>query len=300
MPKPESQVPPPAVPDGPGLADWAESAILIEGRKHLSRSMLRQRLLNRLFLEEGELEADIDVLLGEVARRHRIAPDTYPFHETSIGLSRKPGADEAAYEFLLWLSVSPRYRQDRRFAEVDGLFDELVKHALPEYLGGSARAVRFAHPSSDGRPPGFREAVAWLAGLLKLNPGPAEPRPRRKDGGVDVVAWRPFRDGRTGFIVILCQCTAQQDWPPKCKDIVVGQWRGWIDFGLNPLTALAIPFAVPPGFDRWDELRRTVNIILDRLRLCELVVPERLPHLEQLRGWATAERALLANVPQGQ
>jgi hypothetical protein len=274
--------------------------MLTEGRRHLSRSMLRQRLLNCLFLEQGELDAEIDILLGEVARRQRIAPNIYPFEESSVGLARKMGAEEAPYEFLLWLSVSHRFREEGRFPEVDLLFDALVKHALAQYLGTSGRAIRFAHPSSDGRPPGFPEAVRWLANLLKLRTGPAEPRTVRKDGGVDVVAWRPFRDGRTGFIVILCQCTVQQDWPPKSKDVIANQWRGWIDFGGDPVTALAIPFAIGPSFDRWDEQRRIVDMVLDRLRLCELVEPARLEGLEELRAWAAAERTLLAHVPQPQ
>jgi hypothetical protein len=298
MPKAESQVPPPIVLHGSGLADWAESAMLIEDRKNLSRSTLRQRLRNSAFVEGDELDVHVDLLLAEITARASVAPHMYPFRETSTGVARDEQVGEAAYEFMLWLSVSPRYREERRFDETEQLFDHLVKQALTGYLGEGARAVRFAHPSSDGRPPGFRDAVRWLAGLLNLGVGAAEPRPRRKDGGVDVVAWRPFRDARPGFIVILCQCTAQQDWVPKAKDIVVDQWRGWIDFARDPSTALAIPFAIGSGFDRWDELRRTVTMVLDRLRLCELLNPWQLEYLEELRTWTETERGLLGAVPE--
>jgi len=298
MSRTESQVAVPPATDGPSLADWAESAILIEQRRHLSRSALRQRLRNAIFLDD-DVELHLDLLLNEVSRRHHISSPTYPFEETALGLSLRPDDDHAPYEFLLWLSVSPRYRDEGRFDEIDMLFDKFVKHALLGYLGPGARAVRFAHPSSDGRPRAFPHAIAWLADLLNLGTGASVPRPRRKDGGVDVVAWRPFRDARSAFAVILCQCTAQRDWVPKAKDIVVGQWTGWIDFGLNPLTALAIPFAVGNTFDRWDEVRRTVNLILDRLRLCELIRPEELDNLEEIRTWAQLERATLGVSPEG-
>ena len=171
-----------------------------------------------------------------------------------------------------------------------------MKQALIRYLGAGARGVRFAFPSSNGRPPGFPEAVSWLAGLLNLSTGKAIPRPRVKDAGVDVVVWRPFKDSRTGFLIILCQCTVEFNWPPKAKDIVIGNWCGLIDFGLHPLTVLAIPFAVPRTFEKWDELRRTVNIVLDRMRLCELIEFEHLENLEEIKKWALAERKLLSGI----
>lgn len=298
MPKAESRIPPPIVLNGSGLADWAESAMFVEGRKNLSRSSLRQRLRNSAFVEGDEADIHVELLLAQVTERASIAPRMYPFRETPTGLTWDDQVNQTAYEFLLWLSVSPRYREERRFDEIDELFDALVKQALLRYLGEHARAVRFAHPSSDGRPPGFPEAIRWLAGLLNLGIGTADPRPRRKDGGVDVVAWRPFRDARPGFIVILCQCTVQQDWAPKAKDIVDDQWRGWVDLARDPSTALAIPFAIGSGFDRWDELRRTVTMVLDRLRLCELLDPEELEHVEELRMWTETERVLLGAIPK--
>ena len=143
----------------------------------------------------------------------------------------------------------------------------------------------------------FPDAVSWLADLFNLGTGSSTPRPRRKDGGVDVIAWRPFRDGRAGYAIVLCQCTAQLNWVPKAKDIVLGQWRGWIDLGLDPLTALAVPFAVSTTFDRWDELKRTVNIILERIRLCELLSLVPIERLEDIRRWTEAERELLGAEP---
>lgn len=294
MAKVESQISVPTTLDGSSLADWAESAMFIEHRQYMSRSILRHRLRTALSTEGDEIDLAVDLLLSEVARRDQIASQTYPFNETVEGFACKGIPDEALYEFLLWLSVSPRYRQENRYREIDEPFDTLVKQALIRCLGPNAKGVRFAFPSSDGRPSGFPEAVHWLAQLLNLSSGAAIPRPRVKDGGVDIVAWRPFKDRRTGFIVVLCQCTVEENWSPKAKDIVVGKWNGWIDFGLNPLTVLAIPFAVPMAFDRWDELRRTVNIVLDRLRLCELLGPEPVDNIDEIRTWTQAERDLLA------
>jgi hypothetical protein len=111
-----------------------------------------------------------------------------------------------------------------------------------------------------------------------------------KDGGVDVVCWRPFRDGRAGFAVLQCQCTVRANWWSKDDDVVIEKWRGRIDFGKDPIIALAIPFAVDAAFDQWDEVRRSVHVLLDRMRLCELITPVRVPDLDRIATWVEAER----------
>ena len=108
------------------------------------------------------------------------------------------------------------------------------------------------------------------------------------------MVWHPFRDGRTGLAVILCQCTVAHDWTSKAKDIVPGIWNGWIDFGRDPLTANAVPFSIPQAFNQWDELRRTVNIILDRIRIVELIESNALDDLAAIQTWNRKERSLLS------
>ena len=279
--------------DACDLADWAEAIILLEERQSLSRSAIRQRLNGGQDIDSDETDVSIDFLLAEVERRKAAGESTYPFVPTGEGISRDSMTDEGPYEFLLWLAVSPKFREQKRFQEADLLFDNLAKQALIRYLGPNARGVRFGFPASDGRPSGFREAVGWLAGLLGLETGSMSPRPELKDGGADVVVWNPFRDGRSGFVVILCQCTVRIDWTKKAADVVAGSWNGWIDFGLAPVTAIAIPFALPPAYAQWDELRRTVNIMLDRTRLVELIRVANVADLESIKTWNSKERSLL-------
>jgi hypothetical protein len=207
--------------------------------------------------------------------------------------SRNSAVDQTPYEFLLWLSISDRYKEEYRVSEIEEMFDNLVKKALLAYLGPGAQVLRFAHPSREGRPKGFKDAVNWLADKLDLPTNSLDPRSARKDGGVDVVAWRPFRDTRSAFLIILCQCTVQARWAPKRYDIDLSLWRDWIAFGTSPLSAVAIPFAIPRSFDdQWEEVRRTVSIVFDRYRLGELLEPQQVEQLEEMRAWVEAERAL--------
>src|SRR4051794_6969206 len=97
---------------GSGLADWIEAMMLVEGTARLSRTAIRRRLRGA---GAGDLDVEVDLLLSEVERRKRLAPDIYPFERTTRGLARVSGVSVAIYGFLLWLSVpfSPVRREGR-------------------------------------------------------------------------------------------------------------------------------------------------------------------------------------------
>lgn len=131
--------------------------------------------------------------------------------------------------------------------------------------------------------------------MLGLGKGTGYRQPTKKDGGVDVVAWRPFRDKRAGFVTVLAQCTVRIDWVDKARDIVPDLWTGYIDFGKSPITSLVVPFAIPRSFERWDELRRTVWLVIDRLRLCELLEKAEIKFRDDLQSWFEKETDYLRN-----
>jgi hypothetical protein len=273
------------------LADWAEAVMLAEGRTRFSRSALRARL------REGsaeDVDLSIDMLLGEVASRRELAPRLYPFSDAETGMQRLPDISSDLYEFLLWLSIPDApVRVERGFSEIDEWLDKTVLAALQAYLGPQSRGLRFGHPASDGRPSRFPDAVEWLADHLGLARGVGEASVENKDGGVDLVVWRPFRDGRAGHLVILGQVTMQLQWHDKVGDVLIRKWEGWIDFGADPITALAVPFALGADYGRWDEMRRAVTLLLDRIRLCELLEDVDVSVLGDIRTWTEIERAKL-------
>jgi hypothetical protein len=221
------------------------------------------------------LEVALDDLWAEIDRRRRATRERYPFWRLGGNVLIDGTAPGLAYVFLLCISVSRSLRTKRRYREVEEMFDHLVRVALEFYLGPSSQGVRFGFQGLGDRPRGFQAALTWLGQQLGLGPGPGRRRSKRKDGGADVVVWRPFADGRDAFVTVLAQCTIQVEWRDKVTDVRPGVWRGWLDFGRDPLTCIAIPFVLPIEYDWWDEIRRTVDILLDRSRLTELV--ERLP-----------------------
>jgi hypothetical protein len=291
------------------LADWLEAYMLLSGSSQLGSAEIRRLLRDHGLIEDlddpdaiegeggptaptaasrddaeldGVLNASpvIEMLLQEIDRRREIAPCVYPWELAGQGVGRCAPQPQAgvAYEFLLWLALEGTYfRRKRKWTEAEWAFDHIVLTALRGYLGPASKALAFARPRSARQGPGVRpvsfpKAVSWLAAELRLEPGWAAPRARRNDGGIDVVAWRPFKfDPSPACPFFLVQCTFRKDWHHKGRDIVLDTWRSWITFRKDPITVLAVPFCMSDDDERRDEVETEVWLLLDRLRLCELL-----------------------------
>jgi hypothetical protein len=273
--------------DAVGLADWMEATMLVEQRAHLSRASLRKYVRN--LLSDEDPDVTVDVLLQEVERRRRACPDGYPFAHAPSGIAYTASNAALPYLFMLAISVSRPYREEHRQRDTDEFFDHLVLDALKRYLGSGCRGLRFGAPASGTRPKNFRDAIKWLAKELNLPLGRGRARPTAGDGGLDVIAWRPFRDRRSGFLIVLTQCTVQRDWAGKARDLAQDVWRGWVDLGKDPHLVLAVPFVVPVNYSKWDELSRTVHAVMDRLRLCELLEGTLLTDSDATKSWLGQE-----------
>ncbi len=277
------------------IADWLETFSLLNKKKRLSKSSIRRKLHSILPLDRENMEVILEMTLMEISRRDRIVGSTYPFFIEGNYLQMKEGSNFLSYKFLLFLVSSESLRSESRHTDVELTMDMLVLDALSNYFAGNSTGVHFGWPTSGERPPGFPAAIKWLANKMGMKTGKGEKRSKRRDGGVDVVVWRPFNDNREGFVTLLAQCTIAFNWPPKAKDIVLDLWRGYIDFGKDPITCLAIPFVIPKPFEKWDELRRTVHFVLDRLRLCELLEDVDLSMTDQIKEWTDSEAQIMLN-----
>ena len=169
---------------------------------------------------------------------------------------------------MLPLGPHARGATDLSVEVAAGQFEALTARVAGQLYGHFGEARSFAFPSSIGRPSAFPAAVRWLAGEMGLSVGSSYRPPLRKDGGVDVVVWRPFPGDRGGFPVTLMQCTIGSDLRRKARDIDVRMWSGWLALDIEPATALAFPFVVSDA-TAWDQLSATTTV-LDRGRLATL------------------------------
>jgi len=250
------------------IADWIETTLLARGTRPLGHDELHA--LADAEIHQGAAQGALG--LGVMKRRSDLLGHKYPFVVHDIAVRSHENSVLFPYSCLLMLTPEGVARQTvvgDSTEDMEILFERISEAALSNLWGESGRAIRFGWPSDVGRPQGFNEAVIWLAEQIGIKPGSGFRPPRRKDGGVDVVAWRPFRDGKGGVPLILVQCTIQSDILPKATDVDSRVWASWLVLDFDPITALAVPQTIASG-TLWDQLALR-GMVLDRLRLSELV-----------------------------
>ena len=226
----------------------------------------------------------IEDSIALMSRRKQLLGDAYPFGS----------GDEALIptdDGLTWYSsLALCSNLSRATLEVGNeLLDEICSSALPGLLGPGTEVVKFAWPvrsSPNPRPEPFHEAIAWLGQRIGLNVGSGY-RPPRKDGGADLVAIRRLAGSSQAVPTALVQTTVSSDLRTKSRDIDLGVWRTWIDLSPATLVVLAVPHVA--AADEIDEAHASGILLLDRLRLAQLLKDELFILPGHLSAWAEQE-----------
>lgn len=253
------------------LADWIETTLLIRDGAQLGAGALQDMASAEVHASAPQLE----LALGVMRRRSELLGSSYPFEVHEWAVRAVEDASASPYAALVLLTPGGAARQVVHAvpsSEMAVVFERITERAVARLWGSEGRAIRFGWPSDVGRPPEFPLAVPWLAGKLGLQAGVGYRPPRRKDGGVDVVGWRPFPDGRSGFPIVLVQCTLQADIVAKSRDVDARLWASWLVMDEEPATALAVPQTIPAGV-LWDELALN-GAVFERMRLTGLTAAE--------------------------
>lgn len=248
------------------IADWIELAILAGGQKGNTNHKIQGWGSDWANLSELQVASGLKVM----ERRSNLLGSRYPFQVNDFAVVFDQTMEISSYTYLLLITrptSSVSWQSPVPTQEESDLFEEVVALALKDYLGEPAEAIPFGWPSKFGRPQEFPLAIDWLANKLSLKLGGAFRPPRRKDGGVDVVAWKPFNDRRSGFPIYLVQCTLQKEYVSKSRDIDLRIWAGWLEMDRDPITILAIPRSISQG-ESWNEVTAN-SIIFERFRLVE-------------------------------
>jgi hypothetical protein len=249
------------------IADWIELNALSQSDNASGFDRLRN-----VTSEELEISLQrVDVALNLIKRRSEILNTDYPLDVKAVGMVRRQDWADLPYTYLLRISSGAEHpfslSIDSNSERVLN-FEKLVVIAMKNLLGSSSQAIRFGFPSED-RPVEFPKAIEWLSKRMGIKSGEAYRPPRRKDGGVDVVAWRPFKDRRNGFPVYLVQVTCERNYSHKIYDVDLRLWSGWLNLDADPISVLAVPTTISPG-EEWNEISSRV-VVLERIRICELL-----------------------------
>jgi hypothetical protein len=247
------------------IADCLESLILCSPSRAIGLGQLQEFASS--LLQVGD--ASLTFAVNRMRNRKLVLGELYPFEFDVSSIVRSDDASFLPYTQFLLMSGTGLAQLDSGDSALSGpeqWFEDLTLESVRNWLGTGAEGVRFGWPSDSGRPAEFPEAIRWLSDRMNVELGSAYRPPTRKDGGVDVVVWRPFGDRRSGFPIVLVQCTLQRDLPSKARDIDVMNWSGWLALDYPPMTALATPRVISDSTDRWSQLNRQ-TLVLERVRL---------------------------------
>lgn len=247
------------------IADCLESLILCSPSRAIGLGQLQEFATS--LLQVGD--ASLTFAVNRMRNRKLVLGELYPFEFDVSSIVRHDDASFFPYTQFLLMSGTGLVQLDSGDSALSGpeqWFEDLTLESVRSWLGTGAEGVRFGWPSDSGRPADFPEAIRWLSSRMNVELGSAYRPPIRKDGGVDVVVWRPFGDRRSGFPIVLVQCTLQRDLISKARDIDVTNWSGWLALDYPPMTALATPRVISDSTDRWSQLNRQ-TLVLERIRL---------------------------------
>lgn len=260
----------PAPPDSASasLADWAELWCVINADGRAPKSEL-----NRALTEASFGDSAIDDLWLELTRRETLLGTEYPYNAGRGLLQRAPWRrGHLTYIALLLLASGMTYDVARLtgWSEEAKLFEHIAARALNQYVSGEAH--RIGWPREGEVPAGFAEMLQFLKDELNEE-GPQgnvmNLFPEAKDGGVDVVAWRPFRDRRRGQLILLGQCAIGRNWNNKLNDFSMERWRRYLGSLVPPVRAFLTPYA-GVGSSQWDGVALEAGIFMDRMRISEM------------------------------
>ncbi len=265
------------------IADFIEIEAIINktvSRQHLVSTLV---LLGDDLIDEREDEEDktnslLDDAFNEILLRNQYCDNDYPFrldyNQNVLDLDiREKNIKHEIYKFLLF-ATRLNMMNDRIQNEIDGtqLFEEISSVSLKSYFGNEASTCIFG--TSNKNQESFKDRIDHLTKALNEGLGCEKSTFRNfnkiKDGSLDVVAWKPFKDERGGQIIGFAQCKTGTSWESSLTEL---QPRDFCKLWFlkppfhNPLKFF---FLADTIMERdWIYYSTYAGIIFDRIRVVE-------------------------------
>jgi len=248
------------------LADWLELSALTADDGNASHGDL-QRVMNRLGVDD--CDSICTDCMTELHRRVAAAQDSYPF--TFSGTLLKMRGDwggYAPYIFCLLLSYCDEKTKNIKGLQHEVMFEELACLAARNYIGGDV--VRFGAPRTD-LPSGFIDALTVVCSKVKEWSPVAGKTLRKKDGGLDLVAWKHFPDGQIGKIILFGHCASGSNWDNKINELQPNDFcTRWLGGDRSPVVkSFFIPHRLSP--DVFADRAVSAKLFFDRCRIAHWV-----------------------------
>jgi len=276
--------PPAATTNTEAHADWLELVALADSDRQASiedlisalrttsstEELPEERLVDR-GSEQAQSVAESAMSLAEDRGEAVGKRGNYPFTFEGQALVAARTAIRSTYTYLLLLS---KYGEDAGPSDINGasLFEDVAAVAAKNYFGGDrtgAEIYNFGFPRRV-TPAGFKAAVEDLCSKLGEGIGPRD-RPQtsaQKDAKLDLVAWVPMPDGRSGKVIGFGQCATGGNWKDKVSELQSTAWcKLWLldPLPVDPVRLFFVPHRI--NGSEWDHHTTNAGVIFDRCRL---------------------------------
>lgn len=305
-------------------ADWVEMCI-VAGARTLTRAELRgsQDILEEDPRDSGEIDdfdAANDINMGgsdgeitdqiseamaervyeELKYRQESLGKLYPFELVETFSSwhltrRKPSNRSENVAHMCYISclvmtsarseLLKNHLTDVQLNELADAFQAIAYINAAEIVGGAAYWMGWPRPDESPMLAAVQDLVRKMDLGTAKSARPASVNNMVKDGGIDIVAWRNFKDRRPPGLVLYGQVASGEDWAGKP---IVGNQRKFRPFfdrhpSEHPIHALFMPRVShdkvaedreytfeESAREHAYELEGDMGLIVDRLRLTEL------------------------------
>ncbi len=214
----------------------------------------------KLDQDDARSEARLGEILEEINFRKKVMGPAYPYDLSSNGrrlvLAKRWSDGQSSYLFCLLLShatsslilsgdLSPSITYNER-----RLFQACATICAADYMTGPSVYFDFPRPDGSAIREKLREVVElWGEGKVRDQPL-AGMSGKEKDGGIDVIAWRPNIDSRPSLRFLLGQtASGLSNWRDKSVRLHLDTFfECWFEErpAAKPAPALFIPFCVEP------------------------------------------------------
>ncbi|VVD29133.1 hypothetical protein [Paraburkholderia dioscoreae] len=275
-----------------GNADQTEWKAVKDGRANLQAGIMDDRIADATEQFVGDdskdtvfqkSEATYETLTGtlteEILWRQKVLGKDYPFEIQGGSLVHVPGTS-MVYEALLGITQAETLTEGDHTI-LPRWFERIAVVTAQSYLGPTSVARHTGWPRPWAQKKEFKAVVDLLNELTGKRNGewqwhPADDRPTSptttdvKDGGVDVVAWIPHLDERTGQLYLLGQCACGGDWTTKFDDINIDDLTQWAKISVvPPIRSFFTPYRVATPYMR--DASRKAGIVFDRIRIVSVL-----------------------------
>lgn len=234
------------------IADWVELYVITEN-KSISRMKIQT------LFEEGGIDVDnrIDDVMNELNRRTELYGTNSPIKIN--GLTIEPTIRWRANPFYTLCLIFSTFGVEDTSDGGTILFEKIGNIFLKEFL--KSETFHLGFPTSTN----LAAQLDTIANLSCEPRGSLTPNTSEKDSGVDVIAWTPFNDLRSGQIIVLAQCGAGDDWKNK-NSITLPTWNHYINWNYETTVPSMLITQIVQA-DKWIKYTNKYGVLIDRARL---------------------------------